>query len=202
MTGVYNGNCDYYGTTPTNAFYSTEYVSDTIPSEMMPGESYNVSITFRNRGVLWTAARQFRLGAVNDSDPFTPFNRVSLGSDVGTGQTCTFQFTMTAPMAAGTYTTDWRMVREAVTWFGATHSKPVVVGRTFARADFNFDHDVDLEDFGHFQACLSGVGVLQTNLNCLDANFDHDSDVDEFDFAVFEACLRGPNVEVDPYCGG
>jgi hypothetical protein len=117
MWAVYKGVCDYFNTSPSYALYSDEYVSDTIPSEMLPGETYNVSITFRNRGVLWTSARQFRLGAVGDSDPFTAFNRVSLPADVGTGQTCTFEFTMTAPLNAGTYTTDWRMVRDGVTWY-------------------------------------------------------------------------------------
>lgn len=201
MWAVYKGVCDYFGTSPTYGLYSDEYVSDTIPSEMLPGQSYDVSITFRNRGVLWTSARQFRLGAVGDYDPFTAFNRVSLSSDVGPGQTYTFEFTMTAPTTPGTYTTDWQMVRDGVAWFGVTHSEQVTIGREFAQADFDFDHDVDMEDFGHFQACLSGVGVLQTDPNCQDANFDHDSDVDEIDFAVFQACFRGPNIEADPYCG-
>lgn len=128
MWGMYKGICNYFGTTPAWDFYSDEYVSDTIPTAMQPGQSYAVSITFRNRGVLWTESRAIRLGAAGDSDPFTAFNRVSIAGEVGPGQTYTFSFTMTAPATVGTYTTDWRMVRDGVTWFGATCSKQVEVG--------------------------------------------------------------------------
>lgn len=128
MWGAYKGICNYFGATPTYDFYSDEYVSDTIPSVMQPGQSYSVSITFRNRGVLWTEGESFRLGAVGDSDPFTASNRVTIAGEVGTGQTYTFNFTMTAPTVEGAYTTDWRMVRDGFAWFGAAHSEQVVVG--------------------------------------------------------------------------
>ncbi len=127
MWGMYKGICTYFGTSPTWDFYSDEYVSNTVPSTMNPGQSYTVDVTFRNRGVLWNSARNFRLGAVGDSDPFTAFNRVSLPGEVGPGQTCTFTFTMTAPTTPGTYTTEWRMVRDGVTWFGATYSEQITV---------------------------------------------------------------------------
>ncbi len=128
MWGIYKGVCDYFGTSPTWAFYSDQYVSDTIPSTMNPGQSYPVSITFRNRGVLWNTTRGFRLGAVGDSDPFTAFNRVDLPGEVGPGQTCTFNFTMTAPATPGAYATEWQMVRDGFTWFGAIHSELISVG--------------------------------------------------------------------------
>lgn len=126
MWGIYKGICDYFGTTPTWAFYSDEYVSDTIPATMEQGRTYDVSVTFRNRGVLWTTTRAFRLGAVDDSDPFTAFNRVDISGEVAPGATYTFSFQMLAP-APGDYVTDWRMVRDGVTWFGATASKSVHV---------------------------------------------------------------------------
>lgn len=128
MWGIYNGICGYFGQTPTWGFYSDEYVSDTIPTTMAPGQSYTVSVTFRNRGAVWSAARAFRLGAVGDSDPFTSFNRVELSGEVGPGQSNTFSFQMTAPTTEGNYVTDWRMVRDGVTWFGATLTKTVHVG--------------------------------------------------------------------------
>ncbi len=125
---VYKGICNYFGNAPTWDKYSCEYVSDTIPSNMSPGQSCNVSVTFRNRGVLWTTARDFRLGAVDDSDPFTSFTRLDISGEVRPGQTYTFSFTMTAPSSPGTYITDWRMVRDGVAWFGPTHSEQVNVG--------------------------------------------------------------------------
>lgn len=126
MWGMYKGICDYFGSPVTWAFYSDEYVSDTIPTTMTSGQVYSVSITYRNRGVLWKTARAFRLGAVGDSDPFTAFNRVDIAGEVGPGATYTFNFQMTAP-AAGDYVSDWQMVRDGVTWFGATVAKNIHV---------------------------------------------------------------------------
>lgn len=123
---IYKGVCQYFGVTPTWDRYSCEFVSDTIPTTMTAGQTYNVSVTFRNRGVVWSNARNFRLGAVDDSDPFTSFNRVNISGEVKPGQTYTFNFQMTAP-AAGVYTTDWRMVRDGTAWFGPTRSKSITV---------------------------------------------------------------------------
>jgi len=125
--GEYKGICDYFGRTPTWDKYSGEFVSDTIPATMLAGQSYVVGITFRNRGVLWTSARNYKLGAVDDSDPFAATRQTIEGTTVRPGQTYTFTFTMTAPETPGTYTTDWRMIREGVTWFGPTLTKQVVV---------------------------------------------------------------------------
>jgi len=125
--GIYKGICSYFGTTPTWDFYSDELVSHTIPSTMTTGETRQVSITFRNKGVLWTEAKQIRLGAVGDSDPFTTQTRQYISGEVGPNGTYTFTFNLTAPSTPGTYTTDWRMLRENVTWFGATCSVNVNV---------------------------------------------------------------------------
>jgi len=59
-------------------------------------------------------------------------------------------------------------------------------------ADFDRDGDVDQEDFGHFQACLSGSG--QSYLpGCTNADLDGDSDVDDEDFSTFYSCISGSN---------
>jgi N-acetylmuramoyl-L-alanine amidase len=120
MWGMYKGICDYFGVAPTWAFYSDELVSHDLPASMTPGQTATVHITYRNRGVLWNDARSFRLGAVGDSDPFTATTRYNVGGEVGPNTTKTFTLTLTAPMTPGTYTTDWRMLREGVNWFGQT----------------------------------------------------------------------------------
>lgn len=125
--GIYKGVCDYFGVTPTWDKYSCELVSSTVPVTMLPGQSYNVSVTFRNRGVLWNSARNFRLGAVGDSDPFTTSTRVNVTGEVRPGNTHSFNFTMTAPSVPGVYNTSWRMVRDGVGWFGPTFSRTVEV---------------------------------------------------------------------------
>jgi len=66
--------------------------------------------------------------------------------------------------------------------------------------DFNGDGDVDQDDFGHFQACMTGSGVAQNTPACLDTHLDGDGDVDRDDFAILQACLSGANVLADPAC--
>jgi hypothetical protein len=109
--------------------YAAEFVSDDIPTNMSGGQQYTVHVTFRNTGSnVWTASSGYKLGSPGDSDPFA-YPRVSLDSvdSVGPGQSKTYTFTMTAPGAAGSYVTDWRMLREGVAWFGGTLSKTVTV---------------------------------------------------------------------------
>ncbi len=125
--GIYKGICDYFGTTPTWDKYSCEYVSDTIPTSILAGQSRNVSITFRNRGVSWFTSHGFRLGAVGDSDPFVSATRFDISGEVKAGQTYTWNFTITAPTTTGTYTSDWRMVRDSYAWFGPTVTKSINV---------------------------------------------------------------------------
>ena len=126
MYGVYKGICQFFGVTPSFDGYAAQYVSDTIPSTIPGGRSVNVSITFLNRGVAWSEAHQFRLGAVGDSDPFAA-TRHYINGTVMPGGLYTFSFTMTAPRTPGDYVTDWRMVRDGVTWFGDTLTKVVRV---------------------------------------------------------------------------
>lgn len=127
MWAMYKGICDYFGVTPTWDYYSYEVVSDDIPATMNRNETYTCHITLRNRGVLWTEARQFRLGAVGDSDPFSTQTRYTITGEVEPSATYTFTLTLKAPSTVGSYVTDWRMVREGVTWFGPTVSRTVTV---------------------------------------------------------------------------
>lgn len=66
--------------------------------------------------------------------------------------------------------------------------------------DFDGDHDVDAEDFGHLQACISGPGVAVTDPDCLDAQFDTDIDIDQDDVNAFTACLSGPGLTPGDSC--
>jgi|GEM_PF-1678119 len=130
MYGVYKGICQYYGLTPTYDPYSAEYVSDDIPDTVDQYETRTVHITFRNRGLAWTEDHQFRLGAVGDTDPFADIRHTITGT-VGPGDTYTFTFTMNFPKP-GEQTTDWRMTRDGVVWFGDTLTKVVNVRATVA----------------------------------------------------------------------
>jgi hypothetical protein len=109
---------------------SADYVGDTIPGTMAPGQQYGVSVTMRNTGTAtWSENEMYRLGAVGNSDPFYPSARVMLPANVSVppGQTYTFTFTMAAPTTTGTYSTNWRMVHENVDWFGATLARQIAI---------------------------------------------------------------------------
>jgi len=101
--------------------YDAQIVSDTIPTTMIAGQSYPVTITVRNTGRnTWTRDNGYMLGAVDDDDAFASELRIWLpsGVEVQTDETYTFEVEMTAPGYATTLLTDWRMVREGVRWFG------------------------------------------------------------------------------------
>lgn len=66
--------------------------------------------------------------------------------------------------------------------------------------DFDFDGDVDQDDFGRFQSCFSGPGVPQSNPGCMPALLDDDQDVDEADFSIFRKCISGPDILADSDC--
>jgi len=68
--------------------------------------------------------------------------------------------------------------------------------------DTDGDCDVDQDDFGYFQVCLTGQGIPQTSQQCTLARLDTDEDVDAGDITLFLKCLSGSGVCGDPNCLG
>jgi len=66
--------------------------------------------------------------------------------------------------------------------------------------DFDGDYDVDQTDFGSFQRCISGSGVIQSDSNCLQSRLDGDQDVDSNDFNVFSGCMSGADIKGNLKC--
>ncbi|HOA73191.1 MAG TPA: hypothetical protein PL151_12530 [Phycisphaerae bacterium] len=84
----------------------------------------------------------------------------------------------------------------------ATHcatSDLFVIDNRYAKADFDRDYDVDLDDLSTLLACSLGPGVPCTN-DCLHADFDQDGDADQDDFAIFQRCYSGETQVVPPGC--
>lgn len=67
--------------------------------------------------------------------------------------------------------------------------------------DFDRDGDIDLDDFGHFQTCMTGQAVPQPAPECLDARLDADQDVDVDDLDILYNCMSGADVYAAPACG-
>lgn len=147
----------WFGTTLTktievvDGIRNAAVLSNTIPSVMEVGQSYEVTVTLRNEGnTSWydngELPGMYRLGAVGDNDPFAlGRHSVLSGKIVNPGEVYTFSFTMTAPGTIGTYITDWSMVQENVTWFGAVLSKTVKVVDSLTTNIYHYDESGRLE---------------------------------------------------------
>jgi len=107
---------------------NAQYVTQSVGTVMQPGATQAVSIQMKNTGDLtWSNASEYRLGSQNSMNNSTwGFNRVSLPSDTASGQTATFNFTITAPTTPGTYNFQWRMLQQGVAWFGDTSSNVAI----------------------------------------------------------------------------
>jgi len=70
----------------------------------------------------------------------------------------------------------------------------------YVKPDFDHSGTVDIADYNHLVACLSGPSVLPTDPTCLNADMDGDGDVDQADFGVFQRCFAGSSGLADPNC--
>lgn len=68
--------------------------------------------------------------------------------------------------------------------------------------DCDLDDDVDQEDFGYLQSCVTGPNLGPVSTECRIADLDKDGDVDDADIAIFINCMSGPDQPVDPECAG
>ena len=76
----------------------------------------------------------------------------------------------------------------------ATNGCPVV------KVDYDADGDVDMDDFGHFQRCLTPTGVSQTDPDCADTLLNSDPFVDRRDYLLFSKCMSGAGIWADMSC--
>jgi hypothetical protein len=85
-------------------------------------------------------------------------------------------------------------------WFGDLSAPVIYTEPIHVQADFDADGDVDMTDFGHFQACLSGPGIPQVDPDCQNARLNGENDVDQDDLAIFLNCVSGADMPANPDC--
>ncbi len=112
---------------PAPPLRNAQFVGQSVPTAMVVGQTYPVSVTMKNTGTAtWTAAA-YRLGSQNPGDNLTwGLQRVDVAGSVANGQTTPFNFTARAPAAAGTYNFQWKMLQEGQAWFGAVSTNQTV----------------------------------------------------------------------------
>ncbi len=118
-------------TTPPLPEDDATLVAAALPTALDCGASFSASVELLNTGTAtWTRAAGYKLGTVDDEDPFWGDDpRVWLPEEgsVAPGESHVFTFELIALPAPDTYVTDWQMVHEGVTWFGEQASSSVVV---------------------------------------------------------------------------
>ncbi|WP_327358315.1 C1 family peptidase [Streptomyces sp. NBC_01304] len=104
------------------------FVSQLVPTTMVRGQGYDVSVTMCNVGTeTWTAAGAYRLGSQSPQDNTVwGLGRVELPRPVAPGEQVTVPFHVTAPATTGVTHFQWRMLREGVEWFGALSAHTAV----------------------------------------------------------------------------
>src|SRR5205807_2116475 len=109
-----------------------QFIAQSVPTAMVAGGVYTVSVTMQNAGTSsWTAGASYRLGSANPQNNGTwgaSRGYLAAGDSIAQGQQKTFSFTVTAPTTPGTYNFQWQMVQDGVAWFGdLTPNVPVNV---------------------------------------------------------------------------
>jgi len=132
-----NGGAGFFGQVSTNVVIQVgapaaptdgaAFVSQTVPTSMNSGQTYNVSVTMSNTGTSTWAAGTYYLSSQNPLGNNTwGLNRVNLASSVSPNAQAVFTFSVTAPSTPGTYNFQWQMVGAGASLFGTASSNVAV----------------------------------------------------------------------------
>lgn len=150
--------------------YSAAVTSQTIPLLMTAGTTQSFSITMQNDGgTAWTGSG-FQLYSTNSPVTLWGAGAVqhALGSmeTVAVGASRVFTFNVTAPAAAGTYTSSWRMRQSpGIGFFGATASTPNIVVTLCGNNVINGGEECDDGNLVAGDACSTTCQWEQTEID-------------------------------------
>src|SRR5271157_2248477 len=117
---------------PTPTFLNSSLFNDTIPSIMVPGQEYNVSIIAQNTGdVLWSNYTHIMISPSddnsNDAQLFGNSSMITPGLLIKKGTNYTWTFSLIAPLLNGNYTLKYQMKNDSI-HFGNILVKNVTIG--------------------------------------------------------------------------
>ncbi|MHC4795467.1 MAG: DUF7948 domain-containing protein [Planctomycetota bacterium] len=166
-----------YQTTPAGAFLvkfalGPPVIADVIPNpdSVFAGSEYVKQLNLlQGTPLIGWSLLQKPTGSQIDSSGLVS-GWIPVSGDIGTS----FDFQVQATNSLGSDIENWQVMVKSL-------------------ADYNNDNDVDQEDFGHFQECMTGHGNPQTDPACLNTRLDGDVDVDLDDFQLFQSCMNGAN---------
>jgi len=125
------GHDDDDATDPPLEEDAATLLSTKFPLSLDCGEVALAAVLMGNSGsATWTRDSGYKLGTVDDSDPFfSGATRVWLDGDITVepGTSHLFVFELKAPDEPGVYVSDWQMVHEGVRWFGDIGSQEIEV---------------------------------------------------------------------------
>ena len=84
-------------------------------------------------------------------------------------------------------------------WFGDLNNLVLYTEPSPVRPDVDADGDVDMQDFGFVQGCVTAMGQTLP-ANCLEADFNNDGYVTADDLAKVVQCLSGAHVPAAASC--
>ena len=100
------------GTRVSDKYDNALYLSQSTPGQMIPGQSYGVSVTMKNTGrSVWNQGN-YSLKLVNTYEFLAKtwsVSSVDVNSTVSTGNEIVFNFNVIAPMTEGSYNMQWQM---------------------------------------------------------------------------------------------
>lgn len=137
---------------------------------------------------------------ITESIPWLSVNPTS-GSSTGETDNIAIQYTVSG-LSAGQHQGTITITAANASNSPQTVTVVINVAQPSTPGDFDQDGDVDQQDFGRFQACLTGPGIIQDEPSCAAARLDADVDVDQDDFGIFQRCFSGPNQPANPNCRG
>jgi hypothetical protein len=99
-------------------------------------------------------------------------------------------FQLTNPPLSNT-ASDINDAGEVVMKLGVFPAGDIALLRRIRTGEYDFDGDIDLDDYAAFEACMTGPGPVDGLCQCRFLDIDHDRDVDLADFAELQQAFTG-----------